>query len=189
MNNEKILKHNSQIVLLPINELIPYAKNNKDHSEEQINQLAGMIAAWEKVDPIRLDKNKVIISGHARVLALKKLGYTHAPCIIDEDLDEYQAMAFRIAHNKIADQATYNLDNIRFDLGTLSRLDFDLELTGLTSVEINELLNTDEVTIEDFNLKNEKEKKHIIEVTLPNQDELDSLYNELLSRGYIVKVK
>lgn len=194
MKEKELLEKNSKIVLLPINELKHYEKNNKHHTEEQINTLARMIAEWKKVDPIRITKDKIIISGHARVLALEKLGYTQAPCIIDDDLDDNQSRALRIAHNKIADQAYYIDENLAFDILELNKINFDLSLLGLDEFEIKKFLNFDELENE-FRKKAEEEfskeenKNYVLKVIFEDHESLSKLFNELKDRGFVCEIE
>lgn len=135
-------------------QLIPYAKNAKIHTTEQIDKIAGQISAFGFDQPIVVDNNRVIIKGHGRREASIRLGLPKVPVIVST-LDEYQAMAARIADNKVA-EAPYDNELLKFDLQSLDLQDFNMALTGLDNVTINNLLNPEEIEreqgkgIEDF---------------------------------------
>lgn len=143
-----------EIVWYPPTDLVPYAKNAKVHSNEQIDKIAGQISAFGFDQPIVIDENKVIIKGHGRREASIRLGLPKVPVIVST-LDEYQAMAARIADNKVA-EAPYDNELLKFDLGTLDLQNFNMELTGMDNVALNALLNPEELEreqgkgIEDF---------------------------------------
>jgi len=147
-------KNPLEIVWLPPASLVPYAKNAKLHSNEQIDKIAGQIAAFGFDQPIVVDQNKTIIKGHGRREASIRLGLEKVPVIISS-LDEYQAMAARIADNKVAESG-YDNEMLKFDLGTLDLQGFEMGLTGMENADIHKLLDPEEVEreqgkgIEDF---------------------------------------
>jgi len=132
-----------EIVYKAPEDLIPYAKNAKKHPEDQIDKLAGQIDAFGFDQPIVVDSSNVIIKGHGRLLAAKKLNLQKVPVIM-QDLDEYQAMAARIADNKVT-SLEYDAQMMGFDLGTLQMHDFDMKLTGMDFGEIETMLLGSEV--------------------------------------------
>lgn len=119
-------------------ELTPYVKNAKVHTTEQIDKIAGQIAAFGFDQPIVVDKEGVIIKGHGRREAAIRLGLEKVPVIV-QDLDEYQAMAARIADNKIA-ETSWDKDLLRFDIHTLDSMNFDLALTGFDASQFADLM-------------------------------------------------
>ena len=122
-------------------DLIPYTNNAKLHSQDQINDIAGQIAAFGFDQPILVDSHNVIIKGHGRREAAIKLNMDAVPVIVTT-LDEYQAMAARIADNKVP-SIEYNIDKLKFELGTLKNKDFNMKLTGMKPLELNSLLPSD----------------------------------------------
>lgn len=118
--------------------LTPYVKNSKIHSPEQIDKIAGQIAAFGFDQPIVVDKQGVLVKGHGRREAAIRLGMQSVPVIVS-DLDEYQAMAARIADNKVA-EAPWDPELLKFDLGTLKMHDFELKLTGFELTSIDNIL-------------------------------------------------
>jgi len=146
-------------------DLIPYANNHKLHSEDQINRLAGIMAEFGVDQPLVVDKHMVLIKGHGRREAAIKIGLKSVPVVVADHLDEYQVKAARIADNKITSNE-YNYDALRFDIGTLSMHDFNLNLTGLDSLEIIDLkLDNLDLNSENFDLINREiegqEKKDV----------------------------
>ena len=91
-----------QIESVPIESLIPYARNARTHSEEQVAQIAGSIREFGFTNPVLIDGDGGIIAGHWRVMAARKLGLSDVPCIRLAHLTEMQRRAYIIADNKIA---------------------------------------------------------------------------------------
>lgn len=133
MNNLKVIHEKPE-------NLIPYVNNNKYHSDEQVLRVAASIQEFGFTQPIVVDKNNVVIAGHARREAALKLKLKTVPVVVADHLDEFQVKAARIADNKTSSN-DYNLDAIKFDLGTLNLKDFNLALTGLQPIEIESLLS------------------------------------------------
>lgn len=119
--------------------LIPYKNNNKIHSEEQILRLAASIQEYGFDQAIVVDKNNVIIKGDGRRSASIKLNLPLVPTIIREDLTENQVRASRIADNKSSSNE-YNNDAIKFDLGLLNSQEFNLALTAIQPLELEQLM-------------------------------------------------
>ena len=91
-----------------VNDLIPY-ENNARINDKAIDIVANSIQEFGFRNPVIIDKNKVIVAGHTRVEACKKLGIDKVPCIIADDLTEEQIKAFRIADNSSAQVAEWGL--------------------------------------------------------------------------------
>ena len=136
MNNILSLK----IHRYPIEVLIPYARNSRTHSDEQVAQIAASIREFGFTNPVLVDGNNGIIAGHGRVLAARKLGLAEVPCIELSHLSETQKRAYIIADNKLALNAGWDEEMLALELGELSDLDFNLDLTGFDADEIANLL-------------------------------------------------
>lgn len=120
------------IINLDINKLIPYI-NNPRNNENAIDKVASSIKEFGFKVPIVIDKNNVIVNGHTRLLASKKLGLKEVPCVIADDLSEAQIKAFRIADNKVSEYASWDEELLKIELEQLedmnfSMSDFDLNL-------------------------------------------------------------
>jgi DNA modification methylase len=130
--------------VLPVDILIPYARNSRTHSPEQVAQIAASIREFGFTNPVLVDENGGIIAGHGRVLAAQKLGMKEVPCIELSHLTTAQRRAYVIADNKLALNAGWDDEMLRIELQELDELGFDLELTGFSLDELN-ALSIDEV--------------------------------------------
>ena len=110
-------------------ELTPYAKNAKKHDSTQIANVAESIKQFGFVQPIVIDRDGVIVIGHCRALAAKKLGMKEVPCVCVEDLTPEQVNALRIVDNK-SNESEWDLDILHDELADidLSGFDFDFGL-------------------------------------------------------------
>jgi len=135
-----------------VNKLIPYAKNSRTHSPEQVAQIAASIKEFGFRNPILVD-GVGIIAGHGRLLAAQKLGLDQVPTIDCSDMTESQKKAYIIADNKLAMNAGWDNAMLTIELQDLEDEGFDLTLTGFDDKELDALLNviegTDGLTDED----------------------------------------
>ena len=127
-----------------VDELIPYAKNARTHSETQVAQIAGSISEFGFVNPILLGDDNVIIAGHGRLMAAKMLGMKKVPAIRLKHLNEVQRRALVIADNKIAENAGWDESLLREELVALGDLDFDVDLLGFDAEELDSILLIDD---------------------------------------------
>ena len=139
-----------EIIRLKINDITPYEKNAKIHTEEQIEQIKKSIQEFGMNDPVAVwgDKN-TIVEGHGRLEALKQLGYTEVDCIRLDHLTDEERKAYTLAHNKI------NM-NTGFDIDLL-----DEELDSIEDIDMSEFgfLDNEEVNLDDFFTETEESKK------------------------------
>lgn len=131
-----------EIETIPVDRLIPYARNARTHDEPQVAQIAGSIAEFGFVNPILIGADDVIIAGHGRLMAAHKLGLSDVPVIRLGDLSETQRKALIIADNKIAENAGWDEELLQLELTDLKAEDFDLKLTGFDLSEIDALLKS-----------------------------------------------
>jgi DNA modification methylase len=120
-------------------DLIPYARNSRTHSEQQVLQIASSIKEFGFLNPIITDGENGIIAGHGRVLAAHKLGLVEVPTIEASHLSEAQKRAYIIADNKLALNAGWDDEMLRIELSDLEEMGFDLDLTGFSLDEIGAL--------------------------------------------------
>lgn len=120
-------------------DLIPYARNSRTHSDEQVNQICGSIKEFGFTNPIIIDEDNNIIAGHGRVMAANKLGIEEVPCVIVSGWSEAQKKAYVIADNKLALNAGWNEEMLSLEFADLKELDYNLEMTGFSLDEIAEL--------------------------------------------------
>jgi DNA modification methylase len=132
-----------KIELWPIDQLVPYARNSRTHSETQVAQVAASIAEFGFVNPILVGADRVLIAGHARLLAARKLEFTEVPVIRLEHLSESQRRALVIADNRLALNAGWDEEMLALELGALKEEDFNLEILGMDDDELNQLLAAD----------------------------------------------
>lgn len=124
---------------VPTSTMIPYARNARTHSDEQVAQIAASIREFGFLNPIIVDGDNGIIAGHGRVLAAQNLGMDSLPCIEAVHLTDAQRRAYIIADNKLALNAGWDDDLLRVELDELGELGFDIELTGFSLDEIEAL--------------------------------------------------
>jgi DNA modification methylase len=129
-----------KIEQLPTADLIPYARNTRTHSPEQVAQIAGSIREFGFTNPVLIDAENGIIAGHGRVMAASKLGLDKVPCIRLAHLTETQKRAYIIADNKLALNAGWDEEMLALELGELGELDFDLSLIGFDESELGDLM-------------------------------------------------
>jgi DNA modification methylase len=141
-----------QIKEVAVDKLIPYAKNSRTHSPEQVGQIAASIKEFGFRNPILVD-GVGIIAGHGRLMAAQKLGLEKVPTIDCSDMNESQKKAYIIADNKLAMNAGWDNEFLTLELKDLEDEGFDLTLTGFDDKELDALLNviegTDGLTDED----------------------------------------
>jgi site-specific DNA-methyltransferase (adenine-specific) len=136
-----------KIQYLDPHELIGYELNNKIHDEEDVSKIADSIKKVGMRNPVEVDENMVILSGHGRVEAAKMLGLDKIPVIVYDDMDESQKKLYRHLANKTADFAEYDKEAIRKEI---------MESTGEERYTLEKLY-------EDFKLKLEEEDKDLVE--------------------------
>lgn len=131
-------------------DLIPYARNSRTHSAEQVAQIAASIREFGWTNPILIDGENGIIAGHGRVLAAHKLGETQVPTIELSHMSDTQKRAYIIADNKLALNAGWDSEMLALEIDDLKEAGFDLSFTGFTIDDINALKTPDfDVATED----------------------------------------
>jgi DNA modification methylase len=125
-----------EIKQVKIEALIPYARNARTHSDEQVAQIAASIREFGWTNPILVDGAKGIIAGHGRLAAARKLGMVEVPVIELAHLTETQKKALILADNKLSLNAGWDNDMLAVELKELELEGFDLELTGFDTDEI-----------------------------------------------------
>jgi len=119
-----------------IEKLIPYARNARTHSDEQIGQIAASIKEWGWTTPILVDETGGIIAGHGRTLAAQRLKMTEVPVMVAKGWSDAKKRAYVLADNKLALNAGWDNEMLALELGEIGELGFDLDLTGFTADEI-----------------------------------------------------
>jgi hypothetical protein len=176
-----------KVEILPVEELIPYVNNAKEHTEVQISQIAASIKEFGFNDPIAIDETGTIIEGHGRLLAAQKLKLKTVPVIRLEHLTPAQKKAYMLAHNKLTMNTGFNMEKLKIEFDELKEMNFNVELAGF---------NIDEIT--DMNMKEfepniaeesngESKSKFTLIITLDSEEEQQQLFDDLKAEGYKVK--
>lgn len=129
MSKKKVLRFEGERIEMDIDKLIPYELNNKDHPEKQVNVLSNIIDRVWYTDEILIDRNNIIIAWHGRLEAIKKMWYD-AVEVKRLDVDSTDARVFRMLHNKIAEMAQTNHENLSIeikDIGTIEIGEFTIQ--------------------------------------------------------------
>ena len=134
-----------------VKDLIPYARNTRTHTDQQVNQIVASIKEFGFTNPVLIDEENMIIAGHGRVMAANKLKLKKIPTVSLTHLTEAQKRAYTIADNRLALNAGWDEDMLRIELQDLDSLDFDIGLLGFDEMEIDSLLSglNDGLTDED----------------------------------------
>lgn len=119
------------LVQMKISDLVMY-ENNPRKNDNAVDAVANSIRSFGFKVPIIIDKNNVVICGHTRVKASKKLGMDEVPCVIADDLNEEQVKAFRLADNKVSELAEWDLDKLAEEL---QFIDMDMLQFGFEDLE------------------------------------------------------
>jgi len=128
------------IEMMPTERLVPYARNARTHSDQQIAQIAASMAEFGFVNPILIGDDNVIIAGHGRLMAAQRLGMSEAPVIVLGHLTAAQRRALVIADNKIGENAGWDEAQLSAELNELLADDYDLSLVGFSDGELDKLL-------------------------------------------------
>lgn len=119
---------------------LPYGKNPRRLTERAIAKVAASIQKFGFRQPIVVDKKDVVIVGHKRLLAAKKLGWPRVPVTVAADLTQAQVRAYRIADNRLSEEGDWDNDLLAEELADLGLQSFDMELTGFDGSEIDDIL-------------------------------------------------
>lgn len=153
------MKKEMQYYLADVNDLIPYIRNARTHSESQIAQIAASIKEFGFLSPILIAEDNTILAGHGRLAAARKLGITKVPCVKESHLTETQRRAYIIADNKLSLNAGWDEDILAIELSELQGADFDLDLLGFDESELASIFEDDkEVEDDDFDVEEELNK-------------------------------
>lgn len=123
-----------KVTELDVDQIIPYVNNPRDNTAA-IDAVASSIREFGFNVPLVLDRERVIVTGHTRLAAARKLGLKKVPCIIAEHLTDAQAKAFRLADNRVSELATWDKELLDLELRALDELDFDMTDFGFEELE------------------------------------------------------
>lgn len=167
---------NKEFVTLKLKDIIPYP-NNPRHNDEAVKYVVQSMKDCGNLDPIEVDENNVILSGHTRLKALQELGYTETECIRYTGLTEDRKKIYRLLANKVGEVATWDVDLLNMELEDLP--DFDAEFYDF------------ELAVDEENSQlQDVEYKERISVVIDCEDEADAerVFDELISEGYKCRI-
>jgi ParB-like chromosome segregation protein Spo0J len=141
---------NLKIEYRSLESLVPYARNPRTHSEEQIEQIAASIREFGFTNPILIDSKQGIIAGHGRLAAAKKLDLKIVPCIDLSHLTDEQKRAYIIADNKLALNGGWNEEFLRMELTELKELGANLQVIGFDQMEMADIMLGKDVEFKEF---------------------------------------
>lgn len=168
------------IVMLPVSEVRPYEKNPRKNAEA-VKYVRASIEKFGFKQPIVIDSNRVIISGHTRLEAAKSLGMDEVPCIVADDLTEAQAKALRLADNKVAEFSEWEMNLLGGELG---------ELADISDIDMGDFGFDDNLEMDDEK-ENGTEEKGVnlsetfqIIVECESETEQQEFFEKLSGEGY-----
>jgi ParB-like chromosome segregation protein Spo0J len=130
-----------EIERVPTGRLVPFARNSRTHSPEQVAQIAASIREFGFNNPVLIDPAGTIIAGHGRVMAARQLAMDEVPCIRLGHLSESQRRAYVIVDNKLALNAGWDEELLRSEVATLTEEGFDIPLLGFSADELTLIAN------------------------------------------------
>ena len=149
----------TEMQLVPLDKLVPYANNARTHSPAQINKLRSSLREFGFINPVIIDRDYGVIAGHGRILAAREEGITEVPCVFADHLTEAQKKAYIIADNRMALDAGWDEELLRVEIEALQGDGFDLALTGFDEKELSKLFDSGkEVKDDDFDVNAELQK-------------------------------
>ena len=185
------MSKNLNVKMVPVEDVVPYEKNPR-LNDQAVDAVASSIREFGFKVPIVVDSKGVVVSGHTRLKAAKKLGLAEVPVIVADDLDDTKIKAFRLADNKVAELADWDesllikeleeLDDLNYDMG---QFDFEFDLDDADGVGSDGVGSDDIGDIPDnINVM----ETFALNVIVKDEAEQAELYEEMLGRGYEVKV-
>lgn len=176
------------VIYRSVNGLIPYAQNARIHNVEQIAQIIASIKEFGWTNPVLIDEDGGIIAGHGRVMAAKEMGMQKVPCIKLAGLSAEQRRALIIADNKIAENADWNNELLKLEIGALNAEEFDISLLGFDGKELEDLLGLLDEGVEK---EPEVDLVEVFQVLVECKDEADQqeVFDLMTDKGYACKVQ
>ncbi len=140
MSKKDQLTGAKSVVNRKVDDLNPYENNARVHSDEQIDQIVESIKKFGFTAPIIIDEENMILAGHGRYTAARKMEMESVPCIALKDLTPEKKRAYIIADNRIAENAQWNKELLALELTELDIAEFDLAVLGFSDKELEKLL-------------------------------------------------
>ena len=174
-----------EFVKLPVNDIHPYP-NNPRINDEAVAYVVESMNQTGNLDPIEVDEDNVILSGHTRLLALEQLGITETECVRYTGLTEEQKKKYRLLANKTAEVSTWDEELLNMELGDLDfgGFDFGFELSDGGVDKPKQSDNEDDETTTHFNYS----EQYGVIVMCADEAEQEQIYNRLTDEGFTCKV-
>ena len=182
-----------QIILQSVEALIPYARNSRTHSDEQVAQIAASIREFGFTNPVLVDNGGGIVAGHGRVMAARQLGMAEVPTVNVGWLNEQQRRAYVIADNQLALNAGWDDEALAAELSALDDSGFDVGLVGFSDADMERLLGLTDSNETGGQAGNSDtginyQEKFAVLVHCKNEDHQAQVYESLTAAGYVCKV-
>jgi hypothetical protein len=184
---------NAEIVMRPTAQLVPYARNARLHTDEQVAQIVAAIREFGFTNPVLVDEKQEIIAGHGRVLAAQRLSMPECPTIELGYLTDAQKRAYRLADNKLALNSAWDEDLLRAEIAELRLLAFDLDAAGFTALDLDQMFaaetdpNSEWQGMPEFEQQNEMPFRSIV-VHFKDQQSVDK-FAKLVKQPFTDKTK
>lgn len=176
----------ANIEMVAVSKLVAHPKNPNKHPPDQIKRLAEIIEFQGWRYPIKVSRRSgFVTSGHGRIEAAHLMGWTTVPVSYQDYETEAQEYADIISDNAIAEWSELEMSSINSDIGEIGP-EFDIDLLGIKDFTIDV---TERHDLDDKPEKEKREGAHVLEVHLTTEQDMLEVYNDLLSRGFIVKYK
>jgi ParB-like chromosome segregation protein Spo0J len=180
-----------KVELWPIDQPIAYARNPRKNVDAAVDKVAASLREFGWKQPVVVDEEGVIVVGHTRVLAAKKLGLTQVPVVVATDLTPTQIKAYRIADNRTGEEAEWDEDLLKLELEDLSAEDgFNLLATGFDEDELERLLKLDD-TLEGMPGDpgaGRYQEQYAVVVVCTDASHQEKVFNQLQASGFECKV-
>lgn len=177
-----------QIIEKTLEEIRPYEKNPRKN-DAAVEYVANSIKEFGFKVPIVIDKSGVIVAGHTRYKAAKRLGIEKVPCVVADDLTEQQVKAFRLADNKVSEQAEWDFNLLDSEIAEIE--DFDMQDFGFEVDDVNadnfgdsfELPDGDKPEICQMTFTLHERQKELIEYAMENVEECSETFGNTNKNG------
>ena len=166
-----------EVIMRKVSELTPYAQNTKKHDQKQINNVANSIKRFGWQQPIVIDENGVVVIGHCRLLAAKKLKQDEVPCTVASGLTEEEVRELRIADNK-TNESLWDVEMLDVELPELDFVGFDFDFDGLFDEEREEKPRSEIALTESMS----------VVVECEDDEQAEQLFMKLSEEGYTCRI-
>ena len=170
-----------QVERRSIEALIPYARNSRVHSEEQVAQIAASMKEWGWTNPVLIDEDGGIIAGHGRVMAARKLGYDEVPCMVASGWTDAQKKAYVIADNRLAEMANWDMNQLMDEAQSLMDEGFNIDLVGIDQMLVDAASHDFSPILEPKTSKGEVTDDQIQK----KQSEIDGKFEKMAEQSFV----